>query len=99
MRECVLAPKSKLGYAPYHLGTVLTAEGDILKVGKIVMDTRHADIRLSYAAAALHYDNTGDEIAIVRAGEDEYGIWVAGAVVPEATPRKVAEATPLPVVR
>jgi hypothetical protein len=91
MRECVLAPKSKLGYAPYHLGTVLTAEGEVLKVGKIVMDTRHADIRLSYAAAALHYDNTGDEIAIVRAGEDEFGIWVAGAVVPEATPRKVAK--------
>lgn len=91
MRECVLAPKSKLGYAPYHLGTVLTAEGEILKVGKIVMDTRHADIRLGYAAAALHYDNTGDEIAVVRAGEDEYGIWVAGAIVPEATPRKVAK--------
>ena len=91
MRECVLAPKSRLGYAPYHLGTVLTAEGDTLRVGKIVMDTRHADIRLSYAAAALHYDNTGDEIAIVRAGEDEYGIWVAGSVVPEATPKKVAK--------
>ena len=91
MRECVLAPKSKLGYAPYHLGTVLTAEGETLRVGKIVMDTRHADIRLGYAATALHYDNTGDEIAVVRAGEDEYGIWVAGAIVPEATPRKVAK--------
>ena len=91
MRECVLAPKSKLGYVPYHLGTVLTAEGEVLRVGKIVMDTRHADIRLGYAAAVLHYDNTGDEIAVVRAGEDEFGIWVAGAVVPEATPQKVAK--------
>lgn len=91
MRECVLAPKSQQEYAPFHLGDVLTAEGEQLKVGKIVMDTRHADIRLGYSAAALHYDNTGDEIAVVRAGEDEFGIWVAGSVVPEATPKKVAK--------
>jgi hypothetical protein len=91
MRECVLAPRSRQGYAPFHLGEVVTAEGDVLSVGKIVMDTRHADINLGYASAALHYDNTGDEVAVVRAGEDEYGIWVAGAVVPEATPRKVAK--------
>ena len=91
MRECVLAPKSKQEYAPFHLGRVITAEGDALPVGKIVMDTGHADIRFGYAAAASHYDNTGSEIAIVRAGEDEFGIWVAGSVVPEATPRNVAK--------
>lgn len=91
MRECVLAPKSQQQYAPFHLGDVMTADGEIVRVGKIVMDTRHADIRLGYSAAALHYDNTGDEIAVIRAGEDEFGIWVAGSVVPEATPRKVAK--------
>jgi len=90
-RECVLAPQSKMGYAPFHLGQVLTAEGELVRVGKVVMDTRHADISLGYLAAAVHYDNTGDEIAVVRAGEDEYGIWVAGTVVPEATPRQVAK--------
>jgi hypothetical protein len=91
MRECVLAPHSEQGYAPFHLGTVLTAEGDTVDVGKIVQDTRHAHIGLNYAAAALHYDNTGDEVAVVRAGEDEFGIWVAGSVVPEATKKKVAK--------
>lgn len=90
-RECILAPKSRAGYAPFHLGEVETAEGQVIKVGKIVMDTRHAGINLGYAAAAIHYDNTGDEVAVVRAGEDEYGIWVAGAVVPEATRKKVAK--------
>jgi hypothetical protein len=73
------------------MGQVFTAEGEMIKVGKIVMDTRHADINLGYASAALHYDDTGDEVAVVRAGEDHYGIWVAGAVVPEATPAKVAK--------
>jgi hypothetical protein len=96
-RSCVLAPKSFKEYAPFHLGSVLTAEGDTVKVGKIVQDTRHADVRLGYAAAAIHYDDTGDEVAVVRAGEDDYGIWVAGAVVPEATKKKVAKLRRSPI--
>ncbi len=96
-RECVLAPHSQMDYAPFHLGSVLTDEGETIKVGKIVQDTRHADIRLGYAAAAIHYDNTGDEVAVVRAGEDQYGIWIAGAVVPEAGPRDVAKLRRSPI--
>jgi hypothetical protein len=76
---------------------VVTAEGETVKVGKIVQDTRHADVRLGYAAAAIHYDDTGDEVAIVRAGEDSFGIWVAGAVVPDATARKVAKLRRSPI--
>ena len=91
MRECVLAPHSAQDYRPFHLGSVLTAEGEVIDTGKIVMDTRHANINLGYASAALHYDNTGDEIAAVRCGEDEFGIWFSGAIVPEATPAKIAK--------
>lgn len=96
-RACVLAPKSFKEYAPFHLGSVVTAEGDTVKVGKIVQDTRHADVRLGYAAAAIHYDDTGDEVAVVRAGEDDFGIWVAGAIVPDATPKKVAKLRRSPI--
>lgn len=96
-RSCVLAPKSFKDYAPFHLGSVVTAEGETIKVGKIVQDTRHADVRLGYTSAAIHYDDTGDEVAVVRAGEDEHGIWVAGAVVPDATPRKVAKLRRSPI--
>lgn len=95
--ECVLAPKSKQGYAPFHLGSVYTAEGDTIQVGKIVMDTRHADIGLGYTAAAVHYDHTGDEAAIVRASDGQFGIWVAGAVVPEASATKVAKLRRSPI--
>lgn len=90
-RECVMAPRSRNGYEPFHLGTVLTAEGDTVNVGKIIMDTRHAAINLGYAATAIHYDNTGDEIAVIRCGEDDFGIWFSGSIVPEATPQKVAK--------
>jgi hypothetical protein len=96
-KSCVLAPRSKKNYEPFHLGTVFTAEGDSVRVGKIVMDTRHAGINLGYRAAAIHYDNTGDEVAVVRAGEDEFGIWVAGAVVPEADQRKVQKLRRSPI--
>ncbi len=91
MRECVMAPKSRQQYAPFHLGTVVTEEGETIRVGKIVMDTNHADVRLGYTAAAGHYDHTGTEVAVVRAGEDAYGIWVAGALVPEADARTAAK--------
>lgn len=91
MRECVMAPKSEQEYRPFHLGSVLTAEGEVIDTGKIVMDTRHASINLGYAAAALHYDNTGDEIAAIRCGEDQFGIWFSGAIVPEATPQRIAK--------
>lgn len=90
-RECVMAPRSRQNYAPFHLGTVQTAEGETVHVGKIIMDTRHAGIHLGYTAAAIHYDNTGDEIAVIACGEDEFGIWFSGSVVPEATPQKVAK--------
>jgi uncharacterized protein DUF6582 len=91
MRECVLAPHSEQEYRPFHLGSVMTAEGELIDTGKIVMDTKHAGIHLGYAAAAVHYDNTGDEIAAIRCGEDQFGIWFSGAIVPEATPQKIAK--------
>jgi hypothetical protein len=90
-RECVMAPHSRQEYSPFHLGTVVTAEGEELSVGKIIMDTRHASIHLGYTATAIHYDNTGDEIAVIRCGEDQFGIWFSGSIVPEATPQKVAK--------
>jgi len=90
-RACTLAPRSNKGYDPFHLGAVLTAEGETIKVGKIIQDTRHANIRLGYAAAAVHYDDTGDEVAVIRCGEDEFGIWFSGALVPEVTPAKIAK--------
>ncbi len=96
-RECVLAPKSRAAYEPYHLGQVYTAEGDTIRVGKIVQDTRHAGINLGYSAAALHYDNTGDEVAVVRAGEDAFGIWLAGSVVPDASRKAVAKLRRSPI--
>ncbi len=86
---CVVAPHSAMGYARFHTGTTRTASGEIIDTGKITMGTGHAGPRSSGAAAAAHYDNTGAAVADVRAGEDSYGIWVAGALRPSVTPEQI----------
>lgn len=86
---CVLAPRSRMNYAKFHLGSVLTDDGESISVGKITMGTGHAGARLRTAAATAHYDDTGTAVADVRAGEDQFGIWLAGALRPDVTDEQV----------
>jgi hypothetical protein len=80
--ECVKPPKSKTGYAHFRTGEVETREGELVAVGQITMDTGHAGKEAGPQDTVSHYDNTGTGVADVAAGEDEYGIWVAGAMRP-----------------
>jgi hypothetical protein len=83
--SCVKPPKSKTSYAYFHTGEAVTADGTRVPVGRLTYGAGgHAGPNLGYRAAAEHYDNSNNTGAVVRAGEDAYGIWVAGAVVPEA---------------
>ncbi|QDP45511.1 capsid maturation protease [Microbacterium phage FuzzBuster] len=86
---CVLAPRSRMNYAKFHLGSLLTDDGESISVGKITMGTGHAAARLRTAAATEHYDNTGTAVADVRAGEDRFGIWLAGSLRPDVTDEQV----------
>lgn len=86
---CTTPPHSGTGYAYFLLGEVETAEGDTVATGRITLDTNHADRRLGRRAAAAHYDNTGAVVADVVAGEDEHGIWVAGALRPDVPAARV----------
>jgi hypothetical protein len=82
--SCVKPPKSNTGYAYFHTGEVVTADGARVPVGRLTYGGGHAKPNLGYAAAAEHYDQTSSVGAYVRAGEDEYGIWVAGVLAPDA---------------
>lgn len=82
--QCVMAPRTATGYRYFRNGTVLTADGSQVRVGKITAGTGHADTRLGWVPASDHYDNTGKQVAVVASGEDRWGIWVAGSLVPEA---------------
>jgi len=87
----VTAPRSNTGYAHFHVGDVLTDSGDLVPVGRLTLGTGHADPGLGLRAAAEHYDHTGACVAVVRAGEDRHGIWVAGSLVSSATDEQAAE--------
>ena len=95
--SCVKPPRSNTSYAYFHTGEVVTAEGDRVPVGRLSYGGGHAAPNLGYRAAAEHYDSTSHLGATVRAGEDAYGIWVAGSVVPDADDEaiRVMRATPL----
>lgn len=90
--QCVQPPTSAEGYRYFHQGVVPTDKGD-LPVGKITLGTGHAPVdgRTDAVAAAAHYDNTGSVVAVVRAGEDQHGIWLAGRMVPGVEDSKVDE--------
>lgn len=95
--SCVQPPKSQTSYAYFHTGEMVTADGGRVAVGRLTYGGGHAAPNLGYRAAAEHYDRTSNMGALVRAGEDDFGIWVAGALVPEADEKAVRtmRATPL----
>lgn len=82
---CITAPKTRTNYSYFHTGELVTASGKRIPVGRLTYGGGHARHHLGYAAAADHYDSTSAVGAYVRAGEDEHGIWVAGAMSPTAT--------------
>lgn len=87
---CVTAPKSGVDYAHFKRGHhLLTAEGEKMRVGTITVDAPHASHQASMGQAMAHYENTATAIADVNVGEDDFGIWVAGAIRPDATEEQI----------
>lgn len=87
---CVQPPRSASGYSYFHVsGPIRTSDDREVGVGKIVVNTRHAGRRLNAVSSLAHYEDTGMTAAFVRAGEDRFGIWIAGMVNPDATPAQV----------
>ena len=95
--KCVEPPASPSNYAYFRTGALRTAEGTSVAVGHLTMGTGHAGPHDSANAAAEHYDNTGAVFADVAAGEDAYGIWVAGSLRPGITAEQVRVARSAPI--
>jgi hypothetical protein len=73
-------PPSPTGYALYHRASVLCDDGTDLEVGAVTLSGH----------GASNYDDARNIAAVVRAGDDDLGGWIAGAVVPEATRQDAA---------
>lgn len=81
--SCVTAPISPSNYAFFHTGEIVAAGGTRIPVGTLTLGTGHAPTAGTDARGAMaHYDDTGTAVADIRCGEDEHGIWAAGAVRP-----------------
>jgi hypothetical protein len=87
---CVQPPHED-AHPYYRTGEVACADGTRVAVGQITVGTGHAPLSYGAAPAAEHYDNTGAAVADVAVGNDQHGIWVAGAIRPGADPLRVYE--------
>jgi hypothetical protein len=85
------APRSMADYAYFRTGQIRTENGTDLPIGTITLGTGHAEGDADRFDAMAHYDNTGTGAADVACGEDDFGIWVAGALRPDMTPERVRE--------
>lgn len=88
-QECVTAPRSAAKYAYFRTGVVVADDGTEVPTGRVTMDTMHAGRRLAASDTAAHYEHTGVAVADVAAGEDEHGIWIAGALRSTVTDEQV----------
>jgi len=85
-------PRSKSKYAYFHTGALRTEEGKDVPVGQLTLAGGHAPLEASAHEAVKHYDDTASAFADVHAGEDQFGIWVAGSLRPGTTPEQVRAA-------
>lgn len=94
--QCIKPPHTKTNYALFHTGTINTTKGT-LNIGKLTTGIGHAQHGLALKPATSHYDNTGTAFAIVRAGEDNIGIWISGVVAPWATQEQIEQGLSSPL--
>jgi hypothetical protein len=82
---CVTPPQSQKSYAYFKTGRLKCAGGEQVSVGQITFNTGHAPTTLKASDTTHHYDHTGSVAADITVGEDEFGIWFAGALRPGLT--------------
>jgi hypothetical protein len=82
-------PRSMSNYRYFNRKPLRTAEGEDVKVGQLTLVGGHAKLAYDPDRATRHYDDTRSAVADVVAGEDEFGIWVSGAMRPDVTPTQL----------
>jgi hypothetical protein len=88
--ECVTVPRES-EHSHYMTGETVCDDGSRVAVGQVTVGTGHAPLHFGAQPAAEHYDNTGTAVADVAVGNDKHGIWIAGAIRPNADPLSVYE--------
>lgn len=82
--QCVEPPVAGSDdYPEFHLGRTRTADGYV-PTGVLTYGIGHrdSDTILSESPEQAYFDNVNNAWAAVRVGEDEFGIWFSGVVLP-----------------
>lgn len=87
--DICVSPPYEDAHSHFMTGEVLCADGKRVAVGQITIGTGHAPLSYRASRAVEHYDNTGTVVADVAVGNDDVGIWVAGAIRPHAEMSRV----------
>lgn len=85
----VAPPRSRSDYSFFKTGVVATAGGRDVPVGQLTLAGGHAPLSADAGAAVKHYDDTASAVADVTVGEDQHGIYVAGALRPGVKPEQI----------
>lgn len=94
---CEKPPRSRSNYAYFHLGRILTENGEQVSVGRMTVGKARSggghywDLAGGSKGAIEHYDRTGSVAAFVRATDGKYGIWLCGAVRSDAPPEAIRD--------
>ena len=93
-------PRSNTKYSEFHTSPpVKLDDGTEISVGRLTTGIGHAstDPRTTPQAAAAHYDNAEACWALVRVGEDAFGIWFSGVVAPWADEAVIEQGASAPL--
>jgi len=80
--QCIEPPRGSEGYAGFHVGAVVCADGTQVATGPLAVGCDHAAADLLAPAARDHYANAGLAFADVRASNGALGVWISGALRP-----------------
>ena len=88
--RCVTAPRNFTDYNRFRQGPgIVCDDGTKVKTGVVYVGCGHADLRLNADQAMEAMSNAGHAVADVVPYDTPHGIYIAGALRPNATPVQV----------
>jgi hypothetical protein len=86
-------PMGNVNYSRWQNRVTVVDDGTRVMTGNITMGCGHGDTTsTNHQAVRDHYDNSCSLFARVAAGENQHGVWIAGALYPGVTGEQVARA-------
>jgi hypothetical protein len=91
--NCWTPPESKTAYEYAHVGSIVTEEGDAVRIANIGGGVPHANLTASSSVAADHYANTASRRMIGRYVDapEQGGVLFLGSMWPGSTNRDMVE--------